>query len=65
MRKREWNILVLAGMLLLLCGCAFNGPEDLYAVPRAAEGYAKLQEQIDKVRNMQVPSLAAIPSLFS
>lgn len=51
MRKREWNILVLAGMLLLLCGCAFNGPEDLYAVPRAAEGYAKLQEQIDKVRN--------------
>ena len=51
--RRMWTRLpVLVGLLLLMSGCAFSGPEDLYAVPKAAEEYGKLQEQIDKVRNM-------------
>lgn len=41
---------LLSVVLLCLSGCAFSAPEDLYAVPRAAEDYQNLQEQIDKVR---------------
>lgn len=42
--------MLLSVLLCLLVGCAFRSPEDLYAVPRAAEDYQNLQEQIDKVR---------------
>lgn len=51
MGRRHWGAPFLAGALLLLGGCAFSGPEDLYAVPKAAEDYEKLQDQIDLIRN--------------
>lgn len=50
MRKSWIQALVLTAVFFLLSGCAFSSPEDLYAVPRAAEDYKNLQDQIDKVR---------------
>ena len=47
---KEIQALALAALLLLLGGCAFSSPEELYAVPRASEDYQNLQEQIDQVR---------------
>lgn len=51
MRKSWIGALALAAAFFLLSGCSFSSPEDLYAVPRAAEDYKNLQEQIDKVRS--------------
>lgn len=52
MRQRKIvRALALAALLLLLGGCAFSSPEELYAVPRASEDYQNLQEQIDLVRS--------------
>ena len=51
MRGAHWGrAMGLAALLVLLAGCAFSPPEELYAVPRAAEDYQALQEQIDQVR---------------
>ena len=47
---KEIQALALAALLLLLGGCAFSSPEELYVVPRASEDYQNLQEQIDQVR---------------
>ena len=47
---KEIQALALAALLLLLGGCAFSSPEELYAVPRASEDYQNLQEQIAQVR---------------
>lgn len=49
MWKNGIRAAMLAAFLFILGGCTFNPPEDLYAVPKAAEGYEKLQIQIDKV----------------
>ena len=51
MKQRWVRLMVLAAVLLCLGGCAFSSPEELYAVPRAAEDYKNLQDQIDKVRS--------------
>ena len=45
------RVFALAALLLLLSGCAFSSPEELYAVPRASEDYQNLQDQIDQVRS--------------
>ena len=50
--KRNWvRLAALAAALSCLGGCAFSSPEELYAVPRAAEDYKNLQDQIDRVRS--------------
>lgn len=49
MWKKGLFLAMLTALLLALAGCTFNPPESLYAVPKAAEGYEKLQAQIDKV----------------
>ena len=51
MKQRWVRLMVLAAVLLCLGGCAFSSPEELYAVPRAAEDYKNLQDQIDQVRS--------------
>ena len=51
MWKNGWRPLLLTAVLVLLGGCSFNSPEDLYTVPKAAEDYTNLQMEIDKVRN--------------
>lgn len=51
MRKKWIGAVILSVVLLCLGGCAFSSPEELYAVPKAAEDYRNLQEQIDKVRS--------------
>ena len=45
------RVFALTALLLLLSGCAFSSPEELYAVPRASEDYQNLQDQIDQVRS--------------
>ena len=51
MRRKRFGLIPLFTALLCLCGCAFSSPEELYAVPKAAEDYRNLQDQIDKVRS--------------
>lgn len=47
---KKWLLpAALTVLLIVLAGCTFAPPEDLYAVPKAAEDYEKLQVQIDKV----------------
>lgn len=50
--KKKWiGLMLLSVAFFALAGCAFSSPEELYAVPKAAEDYQNLQEQIDKVRS--------------
>lgn len=69
MWKNGWRPLLLTAVLVLLGGCSFNSPEDLYTVPKAAEDYTNLQMEIDKVRNANAeyagPLREAIPSRSS
>lgn len=46
--KKKWNILLCAALAaLLLCGCAPQTVEDMYALPKRSEEYNQLQSAID------------------
>lgn len=50
MRKHMGTLLLLASVFLLLTGCFFRSPEDLYVVPKAPDDFQNLQAKIDEVR---------------
>lgn len=50
MKRKLMLPFLAASLLLLLTGCFFRSPEDLYAVPKAPEDYKNLQAKIDEVR---------------
>lgn len=49
--KRKWyKILFPAALMLLLSGCLFQSPQDLYRQPEKSAGYEKLNAVIQEVR---------------
>lgn len=47
---RHWyRLCLLSALFLLLTGCFFKAPDDLYAVPKAPEDFQNLQAKIDEV----------------
>jgi len=51
MRKKWLRLIVPAGMLLLLSGCLFRTPDDLYRLPERSAGYDQLNAVIRTVRS--------------
>jgi len=51
MRKKWLRLIVPAGMLLLLSGCLFRTPDDLYRLPERSAGYDQLNAAIRTVRS--------------
>ncbi len=50
--KRIWTAALLTGLLtLLLSGCIFRTPDELYQLPARSPGYEKLTEKIDEVKH--------------
>lgn len=45
------RVIALTTAFLLLSGCFFRSPEDLYAVPKAPQDFENLQNRIDEVIN--------------
>lgn len=51
MHKRWYRLLLPAVMLLLLSGCLFRPPDDLYKLPEMSAGYDRLDAAIKSVRS--------------
>jgi hypothetical protein len=49
--KRKWGVVWIAAMLLLLTGCLFQPPDDLYQLPEVSADYANLQAAIREVQS--------------
>ena len=49
MRRKWTGLCLMTAALLLLTGCFFQSPDDLYAVPKAPEDFQNLQAKIDEV----------------
>lgn len=50
MRRKWYKILFPAALMLLLSGCLFQSPQDLYRQPEKSAGYEKLNAVIQEVR---------------
>lgn len=51
MKKKWLRILMLAGMIVLLSGCLFRSPSDLYAQPEKSAGYELLNQAIANIKS--------------
>ena len=52
MRNKRWRgLLPAAALLLLLSGCLFQPPDNLYRLPEMSAGYDQLNETIRAVRS--------------
>lgn len=51
MAKRWWRLLLPMAAMLLLSGCLFRPPDDLYQLPEMSAGYEKLNAAIRGVRS--------------
>ena len=51
MSKRWWTGIYCAALMLLLTGCLFRSPEDLYRQPEKSAGYERLNQSITAVKN--------------
>jgi len=50
--KRKWlHLLLLTGLMLLMSGCLFRSPSDLYAQPEKSAGYEKLNKAIADIKS--------------
>jgi len=50
--KRKWlRLVLLTGLMLLLSGCLFRSPSDLYAQPEKSAGYEKLNKAIADIKS--------------
>lgn len=50
--KRKWlQLLLLTGLMLLMSGCLFRSPSDLYAQPEKSAGYEKLNKAIADIKS--------------
>ena len=49
MRRKWYKILFPAALMLLLSGCLFQSPQDLYRQPEKSAGYEKLNAAIREV----------------
>ena len=49
--KNRWKTLLLAAAMLLLTGCLFRPPDDLYKLPEKSPGYEQLNSAIRSVRS--------------
>lgn len=50
--KRKWlNLVLLAGLMLVLSGCLFRSPSDLYAQPEKSVGYERLNRTIADIKS--------------
>ena len=50
MRRKWYKMLVPAALMVLLSGCLFQSPQDLYRQPEKSAGYEKLNAVIQEVR---------------
>ena len=50
MKKKWMRLMLLAGMMLLMSGCLFRSPSDLYAQPEKSVGYEKLNKAIADIK---------------
>lgn len=50
-RRRWWKALVPAAMMLLLSGCLFRSPDDLYRLPEVPADYDRLKTAIRSVQS--------------
>lgn len=57
--------MALSAAFLLLSGCFFRAPEDLYAVPKAPQDYQNLQTKIDEVINAGAEYAAPLTGNFT
>lgn len=49
--KRKWlRLVLLTGLMLLLSGCLFRSPSDLYLQPEKSAGYEKLNKAITDIK---------------
>jgi len=49
--KRKWlRLMLLTGLMLLLSGCLFRSPSDLYLQPEKSAGYEKLNKAIADIK---------------
>lgn len=53
--KKIWRGAVLAALMLLLTGCIFRAPDELYQLPQHSPGYEELTKAINNVkRNLEL-----------
>jgi len=50
MRKNWLRLMLLAGLMLLMSGCLFRSPSDLYLQPEKSAGYEKLNKAIADIK---------------
>lgn len=50
MKKRWWKVTVCTALVLLLAGCLFRSPDDLYKQPEKSAGYEQLNQTISAVK---------------
>ena len=50
MKKKWMRLMLLGGMMLLMSGCLFRSPSDLYAQPEKSVGYEKLNKAIADIK---------------
>lgn len=50
MKKTWWIMVLYSGLLLLLSGCLFRSPTDLYKQPEKSAGYEQLNQTISAVK---------------
>ena len=50
MKKKWLRLMLLAGLMLLMSGCLFRSPSDLYAQPEKSVGYEKLNKAIADIK---------------
>lgn len=51
MKKKRLRIAMLAGLFLLLTGCLFRSPSDLYSQPERSVGFEQLNRAITDIKN--------------
>ena len=49
-KKKRLAVLLASACALLLTGCLFQSPEDLYQMPERSQGYTMLDQAIRKVK---------------
>lgn len=53
--KKVWRVMMLAALLLVLSGCVFRTPDELYQLPQKSPGYEMLTKEISEVqRNLEI-----------
>ena len=49
-RRKWWRLLLPAAMMMLLTGCLFRSPDDLYRLPEVPADYDRLKTAIRSVQ---------------